>query len=138
MHHVGYVVADISESAPGFASSIGASWDEIVFNDPRQGVNVTFFRTEKEGPSVELVAPASQNSPVTRFLAERGGGLHHLCYEVEDLEGELAAIRSRGAMIASRPKPAVAFRGRRIAWVITAERLLVELLETRLAGQDQL
>jgi methylmalonyl-CoA/ethylmalonyl-CoA epimerase len=71
---------------------------------------------------------------VARFLQERGGGMHHLCYEVADLEAELAAFRSRGAMIASRPKPAVAFGGRRIAWVITAEKFLVELLEERLSS----
>jgi hypothetical protein len=44
----------------------------------------------------------------------------------------LTAFRSRGAAIASRPKPAVAFNGRRIAWVITAEKFLVELLEEKL------
>ncbi len=64
-----------------------------------------------------------------RFLEEHEGGLHHLCYEVADLEQELADFRLRGAVIAKRPKPAAAFAGRRIAWLITAEKLLVELLE---------
>ena len=52
--------------------------------------------------------------------------LHHVCYEVADLEQELADFRPRGAVIAKRPKPVVAFAGRRIAWLITVEKLLVE------------
>ncbi|MFZ0793673.1 MAG: VOC family protein, partial [Candidatus Korobacteraceae bacterium] len=73
--------------------------------------------------------PASDGSPVLRFLRDRGGGLHHVCYEVADLEEKLIEFRSRGALIVKRPKPAVAFGGRRIAWVITSEKLLIELLE---------
>ena len=87
-----------------------------------------------EDPQIELVEPAGEDSPVLRFL-EQGGGLHHVCYEVADLEEQLVEFRSRGAVIARRPKPAVAFGGRRIAWVITAEKLLVELLEEKLTGQ---
>ena len=61
--------------------------------------------------------------------SKKGGGLHHLCYEVEDCEKALAAMRQRSAMIVRRPQPAVAFAGRRIAWMLTAEKLLIELLE---------
>jgi methylmalonyl-CoA/ethylmalonyl-CoA epimerase len=52
-------------------------------------------------------------------------------YEVDDLEGQMSAMKSRGALIMRRPKPAVAFEGRRIAWMLTREKLLVELLEKR-------
>ncbi len=80
---------------------------------------------------MELVEPASEKSPVRAFL-EKGGGLHHLCYEVQDCEESLRHLRNCGAMIVSRAKPAVAFEGRRIAWALTAEKLLIELLETTL------
>ncbi len=80
---------------------------------------------------MELVEPAGEQSPVRAFL-ENGGGLHHICYEVADCEKALAAMRQRGAMIVRRTKPAVAFGGRGIAWLLTAEKLLVELLETTL------
>jgi methylmalonyl-CoA/ethylmalonyl-CoA epimerase len=62
-------------------------------------------------------------------LKKNGPGLHHLCYEVNMLEDALADLRSKGALLAKPPKPAVAFEGRRIAWLLTGEKLLLELLE---------
>lgn len=128
LDHWGFVVGDLQSAAAGFASTLGAKWDGAVFEDPHQRVRVTFL-SAGPGARIELVQPASGSSPVSRFLNDRGGGLHHVCYEVRDIEDALATLRSRGAMIAKRPMPAVAFKGRRIAWVITAEKLLVELLD---------
>ena len=129
MHHVGFVVSDIASSAASFAKSLKAQWDGRIFADPEQKVKVTFLHTGPYDTQIELVAPDAPAAPVCKFLEEKGGGLHHVCYEVQNLETELASMRSLGAVIAKRPKPAVAFEGRRIAWVITAEKLLVELLE---------
>jgi methylmalonyl-CoA/ethylmalonyl-CoA epimerase len=131
LHHFGFVVSEIGASAPGFQKSMGASWDLQVFTDPRQKVKVTFLTTRPEDPQIELVEPLGEDSPVLRFLSEKGGGLHHACYEVSDLEQELLAFKKRGALIVKRPKPAVAFQGRRIAWLLTPEKFLVELLEER-------
>ena len=131
LHHMGFVVADIATAMPAFVRSMAAEWDGQIFEDPLQRARVAFMTTRLGDPQIELVQPLGENSPVQRFL-QQGGGMHHLCYEVADLETELTAFRSRGAAIASRPKPAVAFGGRRIAWVITSEKLLVELLEEKL------
>jgi methylmalonyl-CoA/ethylmalonyl-CoA epimerase len=131
LHHMGFVVADITTAMPAFVRSMAAEWDGQIFEDPLQRARVAFMTTRLGDPQIELVQPLGENSPVQRFL-QQGGGMHHLCYEVADLETELTAFRSRGAAIASRPKPAVAFGGRRIAWVITSEKLLVELLEEKL------
>jgi methylmalonyl-CoA/ethylmalonyl-CoA epimerase len=65
---------------------------------------------------------------VIPFL-KKGGGLHHLCYEVQDLEKQLELTRSKGGLIARPPMPAEAFGGRRIAWVYTKNKLLIEYLE---------
>ncbi len=129
LHHMGFVVANIETSMPGFVRSLEAQWDGQIFDDPLQKVRVAFLSTRPEDAQIELVEPAGDDSPVLRFLQEKGGGLHHACYEVANLEEQLAGFRLRGAVIAKRPKPAVAFGGRRIAWVVTAEKLLVELLE---------
>jgi len=129
LHHMGYVVASIDSAMPGFVRALKASWDGRVFHDPNQGVKVAFIITRPGDAQVELVEPAGEDSPVSRFLREKGGGLHHACYEVANVDQQLAEFRSDGAVIAKRPKPAVAFDGRRIAWVITRERFLIELLE---------
>ena len=73
--------------------------------------------------------PVGDRSPVLKFLREKGGGLHHFCYVTNDLEADLKGFRSRQAILVRNPVPAVAFDGRRIAWVLTREKLLVELLE---------
>jgi methylmalonyl-CoA/ethylmalonyl-CoA epimerase len=129
LHHLGFVVADIAAGMKGFVHSLAAEWDGRVYEDPHQRVKVAFLSVRPGEPLIELVEPAAEDSPVRRFLTERGGGLHHVCYEVGDLEEQMAAMKERRCMIVRRPKPAVAFDGRRIAWMLTAEKLLVELLE---------
>jgi methylmalonyl-CoA/ethylmalonyl-CoA epimerase len=128
LHHVGFVVSSIAQSGERFARPIAAAWDGRIFEDPHQKVRVAFFYPEVNGPSIELVEPASDDSPVTKFL-QRGGGLHHVCYEVDSLEEQLQASRRDGAALVKPPLPAVAFEGRRIAWVITPLKLLIEYLE---------
>lgn len=133
LHHWGFVINDVRHGAEAFAKSLGADWDGAIYEDPGQRVRVTFLTTSQLDAKIELIEPASENSPVSRFLRDRGGGLHHVCYEVGDLDKALEEFRARGAIIAKRPLPAIAFAGRRIAWVITAEKLLVELLEQHAA-----
>jgi methylmalonyl-CoA/ethylmalonyl-CoA epimerase len=112
----------------GFVHSLAAQWDGRIFEDPIQKVKVAFLTTRPGEAQIELVQPNAPDSPVTRFL-ENGGGFHHVCYEVADLEEAMGEMKSRGALTVRRPKPAVAFEGRRIAWMLTAEKMLVELLE---------
>ena len=131
LHHVGFVVKEITSTIRGFQRSLDAAWDGAIFEDPNQKVKVAFLSTQANAAQIELVEPAAAGSPVAKFLQDRGGGLHHVCYEVQDIEQALAVFKARGAVIAKRPLPAVAFDGRRIAWIITAEKLLVELLEQR-------
>jgi methylmalonyl-CoA/ethylmalonyl-CoA epimerase len=128
LHHIGFVVASIEAQVRGFVAVLGASWNGQIVEDPLQKVKVTFLAPAGGGAQLELVEPASADSPVSAFLA-RGGGLHHLCYEVDDLEAHLEAMRAQRATITRKPRPAVAFGGRRIAWVYSAERLLLEFLE---------
>jgi methylmalonyl-CoA/ethylmalonyl-CoA epimerase len=129
LHHVGFVVADIAACVEGFALSLEAKWSGEVFADPLQRVKVTFLTISADQALVELVEPLGNDSPVERFLKERSGGLHHLCYEVPDADAQLRRIRGCRGLIVSRPKPAIAFGGRRIAWALTKEGLLVEFLE---------
>jgi len=131
LHHVGYVVASIEESIRPMAEQLRANWDGQIIHDPLQKVRVAFLAPEAPGQTqIELVEPAGPDAPVNRFLAA-GGGFHHLCYEVADLEAEVARMRGLGAVVLRGPKPAVAFQGRRIAWVLTKQKMLIEYLEAQ-------
>jgi methylmalonyl-CoA/ethylmalonyl-CoA epimerase len=128
-HHVGFAVKSIAEMGQDFARSLGANWDGNIIHDPLQEARVSFFRCGgPETPAVELVEPAGDKSPLHSFVA-KGGGLHHVCYEVDTLQAQLEQSRAAGCVIVKQPLPAVAFGGRRIAWVFTRHKLLVEYLE---------
>ena len=111
-----------------FARSLAGAWNGQVFEDPIQKVKVAFLETPGSDVQIELGEPAAADAPVTAFL-EKGGGLHHLCYEVDDCDATLQLVRQRKGLIVKRPSPAVAFGGRRIAWALTAEKLLLEYVE---------
>ena len=129
LHHIGFVVASIEESAESIARSLCATWDKNIVHDPLQKVRVTFLTGAHANDAlIELVEPGGPESPVSH-LVEKGGGLHHLCYEVEDLDAHLKFCKTVRTMIIRPPVPAVAFGGRRIAWALTRKRLLVEYLE---------
>lgn len=129
LHHVGYAVGSISAMADAFAKSLGAAWDGNIVHDPLQEACVAFFHVGGQHvPAIELIQPAGDGSPLHKFVA-KGGGLHHLCYEVDSLDGQLAESRAARCLIVKQPLPAVAFGGRRIAWVYTPQKLLVEYLE---------
>lgn len=128
-HHVGFVVQSISATGASFAASLGATWNGEIIHDPLQHARVSFMHCgAPDSPALELVEPDGEGSPLHKFLA-KGGGLHHICYEVDSLEKQLESSRAARCLIVKAPLPAVAFGGRRIAWVYTAQKLLVEYLE---------
>ena len=136
LHHLGLVVASISAVAEEFQTLLSARQDGPIFHDPIQRVRVAFFRPHaSQNPVFELVEPAAEDSPVSNFL-KKGGGLHHVCYEIGDLEEGLLQAEAVGMAIVAAPAPAVAFGGRRIAWVLSKNRLLMELLERRTEGVE--
>jgi methylmalonyl-CoA/ethylmalonyl-CoA epimerase len=129
LHHVGYIVRSSSEVADRFVPSVATSWDQRIIQDPLQDAKVAFLAgIVQEFPLVELQEPASEASPITNFL-KKGGGLHHLCYEVDSLETQLEFSQTIGGIVVKPPLPAVAFAGRRIAWVYTKDRRLLEFLD---------
>lgn len=129
LNHIGFAVASIRKAGLDFAGALSFKWDGEVIFDPLQLANVTFLHSSVLGqPTIELVEPAEEKSPLYRFV-QQGGGLHHLCYEVDSLEQQMELSRSHGALILKPPVPAVAFGGRHIAWVYTRQKLLLEYLE---------
>jgi methylmalonyl-CoA/ethylmalonyl-CoA epimerase len=116
-HHVAIAVASIEDC--GFTNI-------RVFEDPIQNVSVAFL--ECGGCRIELVAPRSTEGPVSGALKRRQK-LLHMCFEVEDLDKSVAFATSRGFTCIADPVPAIAFGGRKIAWLYERQYGLFELLE---------
>jgi methylmalonyl-CoA/ethylmalonyl-CoA epimerase len=129
LHHVGYVVSSIADSIEQWRLELGTVTVSEIFTDPIQKVRVAFLGFGPTGAvQFELVEAVGQDSPV-QTVAGKGGGMHHLCFEVDDLERHLAHMKELRASLVRRPQPAVAFGGRRIAWMLLKGKLLVEYLE---------
>jgi methylmalonyl-CoA/ethylmalonyl-CoA epimerase len=116
LHHVGVAVKSVTE-----AGSVEQSWV-----DPTQGVEVAFIKVH--GLTIELVAPATEHSPVDESL-KAGIKLVHLCFEVPCLNDALEHSRKSGFHRVRPVTEAVAFGGRRITWVYHPTFGLCELLE---------
>ena len=103
IHHLGVAVADLDEALATYERLFGAELEhrEIVED---QGVEAASLRV---GTSrVELLAATGADTPVGRFLAKRGPGMHHVAYEVDDLRGTLEHLAHEGAeLIDEEPKP---------------------------------
>ncbi len=132
LHHIGCVVDSIENRIESYKASLGASSPTPIIEDPVQRVRVAFLDLPTPGAvRLELVQPAGPDSPVAQFL-ELGGGLHHFCYEVDDLPSQIQWMKSLRAILVRSPQAAVAFGGRRIAWIRTQDQILIEYLERRL------
>ena len=127
--HLGVAVPKLDEACATYATILGYKLHSGPFSDPIQKVSVCFLGTGNPADAlIELVAPLTDDSPI-RGVLTRGGGAYHMCFETRQLDDCLAEIIAKGCLLVSQPMPAVAFGGRRIAWIYTPTRQLIELLE---------
>lgn len=129
LHHVGIVVDDIESGIQRYKALFGFVPVTEIVDDPIQKVSVVLLSNpESDGAPIELIAPLSDDSPVTNILKGKVR-LYHLCFLVENIEESLKNFRSNGAIIISGPVPAELFEGKRIAFVYSPDNYVVELLE---------
>jgi methylmalonyl-CoA/ethylmalonyl-CoA epimerase len=130
--HVGVAVPDLVPATESLAALFGYKVISGPFDDPIQKVSVNFLSaSDSDAADIELIAPLGDDSPIRSMLSRNGGGAYHLCFETQDIEGALAHAEQNGCVIVARPVPAVAFEGRKIAWIYTPSRQLFELVEAR-------
>jgi methylmalonyl-CoA epimerase len=113
IHHLGVAVADLDEAVDRYRLLFGAELEhrETV---AEQGVEAVSLRVG-DG-RVELLASLGPETPVGKFLAQRGPGMHHVAYEVDDVASELARLAAAGAeLIDERPRPG--FFGLEVAFI---------------------
>jgi len=94
IHHVGVAVADLDEAVGTYERLLGARLEHRA-EVPDQGVEAASMRVGES--RVELVAALGAETPVGKFLAKRGPGMHHVAYEVDDVQAALGELQAHGA-----------------------------------------
>ena len=113
IHHLGVAVADLDEAVATYERLFGA---RVEHRDrvPDQGVEAASLRVGES--RVELLASLGDDTPVGKFLAKRGPGMHHVAYEVDDLRAALVDLAARGAELID-PEPRRGLFGLEVAFV---------------------
>ena len=109
LNHVAIVVPDLAAAAQLYASQLGARVSAPV-PLPDHGVTTVFV--ELPNSKIELLHPLGEHSPVANFLANNpSGGMHHICYEVPDLEAAMEHLKGQGARLLGGGKPKAGAHG---------------------------
>lgn len=113
INHIGIAVASLDEAIPFYRDQLGMTFKGIE-EVPDQKVTVAFLQIGES--KIELLEPTSAESPIAKALEKNGPGIHHIAYQVEDIEATMAKLVADGArMIDSTPRNGA--HGTRIAFV---------------------
>lgn len=127
IHHLGYAVEDLDAASRFYWERFGATLSEPEEVED-QGIIAAMFGVGES--RIELVRPTHPDSPVGKFLAKRGEGLHHVAFQVEDIDAALEELK-RGGVELIDEEPRVGAGGTRMAFVHpkSAHGVLTELVE---------
>ena len=127
INHIAVAVNNVEEAAKFYEQVLGLKLTgvEVV---TAQKTKVGFFKIGES--NIELVQPAEPDSPLVKFLETKGQGIHHICFEVEDVEAEVKAYLEKGAtMVDQKPRPGA--HNTKVAFVHpkSSNGVLIELCE---------
>ncbi|MBV9518970.1 MAG: methylmalonyl-CoA epimerase [Hyphomicrobiales bacterium] len=129
LNHVAIAVPDLAAAAKKYREVLGAAVSEPK-ELPEHGVTVVFV--ELENTKIELLAPFGETSPIAKFLARNpDGGMHHLCYEVDDIRAACDRLKASGARVLGDGEPRIGAHGKPVLFVSPEDfsGVLVELEE---------
>lgn len=126
INHIAIAVADVENALIFWRDALGLKVDHTE-DVPSQKSEVVFIPVGDS--EIELVRPTSPDTGVAKFIQEKGGGMHHLCLEVDDIEGMLAQLKSNGVRLIN--ETALELPGRKMAFVHpkSTNGVLVELYQ---------
>jgi methylmalonyl-CoA/ethylmalonyl-CoA epimerase len=127
LHHVGIVVENLAAYGEMYSRCLGLTPDSAIIHDTIQKVRIQFWK-DAQGNLLELIEAAAPDSPVLGAL-KKGGGLNHLCYEVDDIDEQVQISTGRGGIVVSGIVPALALSGRRVVFIFFPKLDLVEFVE---------
>ncbi len=115
LNHVAIAVPDLAAAAARYAEVLGAKVSAPLAQ-PEHGVTVVFV--ELPNAKIELLQPLGENSPVAGFLARNpDGGIHHLCYEVEDIIAARDRLKAAGARVLGDGEPRIGAHGKPVLFL---------------------
>lgn len=124
-HHLGLACRSIEMELSAW-TRVGYRAEGEIFEDPIQKIRGVFV--VGCGPRLELLEPAGEGSPIAGYLS-RGVKLYHQAFVAQDFDVGLASLSALGAKLVAPAQPAVAFDGRRIAFLMMAGLNLLEIIE---------
>ena len=127
INHVAIVVEDIDNALSFWRDALGIDMHELR-DVPAEKSKVAFLPVA--GSEIELVQPTSDDSGIAKYLAKRGQGMHHVCLEVDDIDGMLAQLKAKGVRLIN-DQPKTASDGKRYAFIHpeSSSGVLVELYQ---------
>ncbi|HQM69568.1 MAG TPA: VOC family protein [Bacteroidales bacterium] len=126
--HICFAVKNISEGVSYWESVFGyRQMTEVIINS-LQKVKVTFLCKE-ESLLVKLIEPLPDNKSLANFV-NRGGGFHHLCFRVEEMDKKISELKGKGLLMLVPPQPGEAFKNHDIAFMLARYGLNIELIDT--------
>lgn len=115
LNHVAIAVPDLQAAASKYANSLGAKVSAPI-DLPDHGVTTIFV--ELPNTKIELLHPLGENSPITGFLAKNpSGGMHHVCYEVEDIYAARDKLLADGVRTAGSSEPRIGAHGKPVLFL---------------------
>jgi methylmalonyl-CoA/ethylmalonyl-CoA epimerase len=115
LNHVAIVVPDLAAASRVYRETLGARVSEPV-DLPEHGVTTVFV--ELDNTKIELLHPLGAASPIAKFLAEHAsGGMHHVCYEVEDILAARDRLRAAGARVLGDGEPRIGAHGKPVLFL---------------------
>src|SRR5215211_3412220 len=127
INHVAVVVDDMEKALAFWRDALGMELHELR-DVPAEKSQVAFLPLA--GSEVELVQPTTDDSGIAKYLAKRGPGMHHLCLEVDDMDGMMAQLRSKGVRLINE-EARLAADGKKYAFIHpeSTSGVLVELYQ---------
>jgi methylmalonyl-CoA/ethylmalonyl-CoA epimerase len=105
LNHVAIAVPDLEEAARTYRETLGA---RVSAPQPQPDHGVTVVFVELPNTKIELLHPLGENSPIAKFLERNpDGGMHHLCYEVEDIIAARDQLKAKGARVLGDGEPKI-------------------------------
>jgi methylmalonyl-CoA/ethylmalonyl-CoA epimerase len=125
-NHIGIATSSIAATSKYYTEA-GYNSTEIIY-DPIQQVNICFLN-KKGFPTIELIEPASESSPVINIVNKNGVAPYHFCYKVENIDEVISKLKRKNFVPLSKPIPAIAFGNNKICFLYNKDVGLIELVE---------